>query len=138
MNARFKPLLCIGAVTQVMEHLALVVEDEKPLRTIYEMVLKDIGFKIIHATDGQQAIEVLQETTPDIVFLDMLLPRVNGTTVLDYLHTAPHLQNTHVVVVTAHDRFSHAGLLRSQDEFLLKPIHPKDLRNAAQRFMAET
>jgi CheY-like chemotaxis protein len=121
-----------------MEHLALVVEDEKPLRTIYEMVLKEVGFKIIHAADGQQALEVLKETTPDIVFLDMLLPRVNGSTVLDYLHTTPHLQNTHIVVVSAHNRFNLSGLLRSQDEFLLKPIHPKDLLNAARRFTAET
>lgn len=121
-----------------MEHLALVVEDEKPLRIIYEMVLKEIGFTIIHAADGQQAIEVLKETTPDMVILDMLLPRVNGTTVLDYLHTTPHLQKTRVVIISAHHQFNQVGLLRSEDEFLLKPIHPKDLRNAAQRFTAET
>lgn len=121
-----------------MEPLALVVEDEKPLRVIYEMVLKSIGFKIIHAADGQEAIDVLQETTPHIVFLDMLLPRVNGTTVLDYLHTTPHLQNTRVIIVTAHDRFNYLGLLRSDDEFLLKPIHPHDIREAAQRFCTET
>jgi len=121
-----------------MEHLALVVEDEKPLRIIYEMVLKDIGFTIIHAADGQQAIEALKDMTPHIVILDMLLPRVNGSIVLDYLHSTPRLQNTHIVVVSAHSRFNHEGLLRSQDEFLLKPIHPKDLRNAAKRFAAET
>jgi len=121
-----------------MEPLALVVEDEKPLRIIYEMVLKSIGFKILHAADGQQAIDVLQETTPSIVFLDMLLPRVNGTTVLDYLHSTPHLKNTRIVIVTAHNRFNHSGLLRSQDEFLLKPIHPHDLRDAAQRICSET
>ncbi len=120
-----------------MEHLALVVEDEKSLRLIYDMVLTGIGFKIIHAVDGQQAIEVLENTTPDIVFLDMLLPRVNGSAVLDYIYTASRFNNTRVVVVTAHSRFGQAGLLRSQDEFLLKPIHPKDLRNAAQRLTAK-
>lgn len=121
-----------------MKHLALVVEDEKPLRMIYEMVLKDIGFTIIHAADGQQALEVLRDTTPDIIFLDMLLPRVNGSAVLDYLHTTPRLEKTHIVIVSAHNRFSHSGLLRSQDVFLLKPVHPKDLRNAARRLTAET
>lgn len=121
-----------------MEYLALVVEDEKSLRIIYEMVLKEIGFKIIHAADGEQALEILNDTTPDIVFLDMLLPRVNGTAVLDYLHNTPRFHNTQIVIVTAHDRFNHSGLLRPQDTFLLKPIHPRDLRNAAQRLTAET
>jgi CheY-like chemotaxis protein len=114
-----------------MPHLALVVEDESSLRLIYEVVLTSLGFHVVHASDGHQALEILKANTPAVVFLDMLLPKVNGLTVLDYLHSASHLQHTHIVVVTAHHRFGQSEMLRPQDEFLLKPVQPQDIRKAA-------
>lgn len=120
-----------------MSYLALIVEDEAPLRTLYEIVLKSMGFDAVHAADGQQALDFLASDTPDLVVLDMLLPKVNGSIVLDYLCTAPHLGSTGILVVSAHNQY------RSVDnnhriQFLLKPIRPDDIKNAISRILATT
>ena len=118
-----------------MQHTVLVVEDETALRVIYEYVLLPMGFEVLHAADGAQALAILEQTTPDIVFLDMLLPQIDGRTVLNYLRTASHLTQTRVVIVTAHTRFeSDAG---DKDQFLLKPVLPAALREAARRALAD-
>lgn len=116
-----------------MSYLALVVEDEAPLRTLYEIVLKSVGFEVLHAADGQQAINILTENTPDMVLLDMLLPKVNGSAVLDYLHSTPRLQSTGIIVVSAHDRFSN---MDDNVLFLLKPVRPDDIKRAVSRILA--
>lgn len=121
-----------------MHPLALIVEDEAPLRTIYELSLVKLDYEVVQAADGEQALELLAYLTPDVIFLDMLLPRVSGSAVLEYIYSMPHLANTHVVVVTAHSRFNHAQMLRPEDSFLLKPIYPHDIQRAAQRSTAST
>jgi CheY-like chemotaxis protein len=118
-----------------MSYLALVVEDEAPLRTLYEIVLKSIGFEVLHASDGQQAINILAEHTPDLLLLDMLLPKVNGSAVLEYVHRTPRLQSTGVIIVTAHDRFSSMG---DNIVFLLKPVRPDDIKRAVSSILAMT
>ena len=117
-----------------MKRLALIVEDELPLRELYESVLSKLGFEVVHATDGVEAIDILTNYSPDIVFLDMLLPRVDGRQVLDYIQSTPHLADTVTVVVTAHSRYRNLLPLTPQDQFLLKPIRPHEA--AVQRVLA--
>jgi CheY-like chemotaxis protein len=116
-----------------MTYLALVVEDEAPLRTLYEIVLKGSGFHVLHAADGQQAINILAEHTPNLLLLDMLLPKVNGSEVMDYVQTTPRLQSTGIVIVTAHERFND---VEDKVLFLLKPVRPDDIKQAACQILA--
>lgn len=110
---------------------ALIVEDDVPTRFIYARVLRDAGFEILEAADGAQALQILQREVPDIVFLDMLLPRIPGVTLLNFLYTSPqHCEHTVAVVISAHQRFKDA-LARPHDRFLLKPVYPRQLRAAA-------
>lgn len=112
-----------------MGKLALIVEDEAPMRTIYEFVLrKQFGFTVLHAHDGSEALDILQAHSPDIVFLDMLLPRVNGMQVLTYIYNAPHLTQARVVIVSAHKNVLYTDALRSSDLFLLKPVRVQDIQ----------
>ncbi len=120
-----------------MSYLALIVEDEAPLRTLYEIVLRSVGFDTVHAADGQQALDFLASSTPNMVVLDMLLPKVNGTIVLDYLCNTPRLRSTGILVVSAHNKYSIVDN-DSQIQFLLKPIRPDDIKNAISRILATT
>ena len=109
--------------------LALVVEDEESMRTIYDIVLRQkLGFEVLHAQDGAEALEILENRAPDIVFLDILLPRVNGAHVLTYIQTAAHLASTRVVIVSAHNHLLQTGTLRNDDQFLLKPVRVHDIQ----------
>jgi two-component system chemotaxis response regulator CheY len=119
-----------------MSQLALIVEDESSLRAIYRTVLDSMGFEVIEAGDGEDALDVLDRATPTIIFLDMLLPRVDGPQVLDYIQSSPHLQHVPVVVLTAHHRFQQLIQLTANDLFLLKPVRPRDIRTAVQHVLA--
>ncbi|MBZ0298954.1 MAG: response regulator [Anaerolineae bacterium] len=119
-----------------MTNLALIVEDEAALRIIYEAVLSNLGFEVLQAADGEEAISLLEHFAPSIVFLDILLPKVDGSQVLDYIQSTPHLHHTATVVVTAHSRFEHIIRLESHDRFLLKPVRPLDIQAAARQVLA--
>ncbi len=110
---------------------ALVVDDEAAMRTLYEMVLGAVGFAVQSAADGEQALALLQHQQPDVIFLDMLLPKRDGRAVLAYRESAPHLRHTPVVIVSAHGHFRRALFLEPGDSFLVKPVRPNQLREAA-------
>jgi sigma-B regulation protein RsbU (phosphoserine phosphatase) len=115
---------------------ALIVEDDAPTRVIYTRVLTDAGFDVLEAADGAQALQILERQVPDIVFLDMLLPRIPGAALLNFLITSPqHSEHTVAVVISAHQRFEDV-VIRPHDRFLLKPVYPRQLRAAAFEALA--
>jgi len=114
--------------------LALVVEDDKGLCTIYDRLLRGMDYDVLEASDGKIALDILENHSPNVVFLDILLPRVNGLVVLDYIQNAPHLQNAHVVVVTSNRRFEKDVRELASVDFILKPIRPAQITDIAKRF----
>lgn len=116
-----------------MQLVALVVEDDPALRLIYRRILIDCDFEVLEAGDGIEALEILKKHTPHLVFLDMLLPRMNGQHVLEYLNTASHLSKTYVAVVSSNLRFEALVENSSLREFILKPIRPAQIRELIQR-----
>ena len=119
-----------------MSQIALIVEDEPSLRMIYQTVLNHMGFEVMHANDGEDALQILEQTAPTIIFLDMLLPKVDGTEVLDYIQSTTRLQQIPIVVLTAHHHFQQHIHLNANDTFLLKPVRPRDIHNAVQHVLA--
>jgi CheY-like chemotaxis protein len=113
------------------ERLALVVEDDRGLRAIYQKVLGDMGYQVIEAQNGVSALELLESHAPDILFLDILLPQLNGSEILEYIQSAEHLQNLRTVVVTSNRQFEVDALEFPNTEFLLKPIRPAQIRELA-------
>jgi CheY-like chemotaxis protein len=123
----------------VVEKLkALVVEDETALRIIYERILSKADYEVLQARDGQQAFDILRHHTPNLIFLDMLLPGVNGLDVLDYIATQPHIANhTHIVIASSSKEYEqYVGMVPSC-QFVLKPILPTQIRDIATQ-LAET
>jgi CheY-like chemotaxis protein len=120
-----------------MMHEALLVDDDDPTRTVYHEILARMKFDVWEASDGAKAIEVLSRWTPQLIILDLLLPKKSGREVLDYIYSSPSLGDTKVIIFTAHE-----GLfplrLRPGDEFLLKPLNPQAFRDAVARVMSST
>ncbi len=114
--------------------IALVVEDDPGLCTIYRRVLVNMGFDVLEATDGQIALDLLESYTPNVIFLDILLPRVNGMVVLDFIQNSPHLKHTHVAIVSSNRRFEKEVIGLPSVEFILKPIRPAQIQEIADRF----
>ncbi len=120
-----------------MTQEAMLVDDDDPTRTVYHEILARMKFEVSEAADGVKAIEALSQRAPQLVVLDLLLPRKSGRDVLEFIYASPHLADTRVIIFTAHE-----GLyplhLRPGDEFLLKPLNPQAFRDAVSRVMSFT
>ena len=121
-----------------MSYFAIVVDDDLPSREIYGGMLKSLGFDIEIAVDGQQAIDLLSRSQPDLILLDLLLPRVNGVQVLEYIYATPHLDTTCVIIITAHTNYRDSLPLREGDFYFTKPITPSEIREVVLRALQES
>ncbi len=102
----------------------LVVEDSPTyLRQILNM-LQDLGHRTIAAVDGEEALEKAIREKPDLIMLDIILPKKNGFQVCRQLKTTPATRNIKIIMLTSKtqdsDRFW--GLKQGADEYLTKPV----------------
>jgi DNA-binding response OmpR family regulator len=104
----------------------LVVDDERPIREMLEMGLESRGFDVRTAADGQAAIPLIREWKPEIIVLDVMMPKVDGLTLLPMLR---RLTEAPIVMLSAKgevdDRVQ--GLDRGADDYLAKPFEMSEL-----------
>jgi CheY-like chemotaxis protein len=120
-----------------MKPLGIVVDDDNPSRKIYGSMLINLGFDVLEAIDGEQALTLLQQHQPQIVLLDMRLPKVNGQTVLEYIYDSQHLVNTHVFIISAHTEYKYTVPLRAGDAYFVKPVPSSEVREMVMRTLNE-
>lgn len=112
--------------------LALIIEDDSKLSTIFAEALRKADFDIEVAQDGQIALEQLKITIPAVVVLDLNLPHVSGHDILREIRADERLTNTRVILATA-DAVRAEGLRADADLVLIKPISFNQLRDLAIR-----
>ena len=117
--------------------IALVVEDEYDISLIFARALQSAGYETEIVRSGDTALTWLRAATPDLVILDLQLPRVPGTKILHYIRTDPRLAEIRVIVATAHPNIA-AALQDRADWILIKPVNFGQLRNLAKRFSPNT
>ncbi|RJO59982.1 response regulator [candidate division WS5 bacterium] len=79
----------------------LLVEDDIALREIYSARFAAENFEIVTADDGEQALSVAIKEKPDIIILDIMMPKISGFDVLDILRQTPETKNTKVIIMSA-------------------------------------
>ncbi len=113
---------------------ALVIEDDYDASTIFATALRVIEFEVEIINSGELAVQRLNEVVPDIVMLDLHLPKVNGTAILNQIRGDKRLEDTMVIVATADPRM--AEMIRPEaDLVLLKPTTFSQVRDLAARLM---
>lgn len=78
----------------------LVVEDDKAIAEVYEMKLQFEGFNVIIANNGLEALSTIKETVPDLILLDIIMPKMNGFDFLSQLKKDPANQNIKVIIMS--------------------------------------
>lgn len=78
----------------------LVIEDEMKLQKLVVASLKEAGFEVFFALDGGKGVEEMEEHSPDLVLLDLILPKKDGFEVLEYMKLKKELKDIPVVVLT--------------------------------------
>ena len=78
--------------------MVLIVEDDEVLLRVLYLFLKRAGYTIATATDGESAVKIIQRLKPNIILLDLLLPKMDGFEVLRILKADPKLKNIPVII----------------------------------------
>ena len=109
----------------------LIADDEEGVRALVEATLANDGtIEFYSAEDGQRALEIAREVRPDVIFLDVMMPKVNGFEVCLALKSDPATRDIKVVMLTglAQSPDGHMALGEDQaDDYLLKPFSPVEL-----------
>lgn len=112
-----------------MKPLILIVEDEVSLVTLLRYNLERAGFAVASAGDGEEALLLAAERTPDLVLLDWMLPRLSGIEVCRQLRRRAETRTTPIIMLTARgeegDRIR--GLNVGADDYVTKPFSPTEL-----------
>ena len=109
-----------------MTHKILLVEDSRYQRMASKRVLAEAGFDVVEASDGEQALRQVQESPPDLIILDILLPRLGGEQVLQALRQDPATARIPVIVVSSlsqsnSERMKQAGATAYVEKSKLDP-----------------
>ena len=107
----------------------LLVEDEEPLRRVLRDLLEREGFTVVEAADGVQALDEVDRSAPDVLVLDLNLPRLDGYGVLSHLRARPSTAKLPVIVLTAKgDEDNEVRVFETgANDFLTKPFRPRAL-----------
>jgi CheY-like chemotaxis protein len=125
----------------------LVVDDEPDVLSYLEMLLRDSGYQTLTASDGAAALELARKEKPDLVTLDISMPKASGTRFYKEFKTDPELTGTPVVIVTAvtgyggdpygYEKFmSHRSLVPPPEAFFPKPIDREAFLAAVKKLLA--
>lgn len=116
---------------------ALLVEDDRDAASVLEAYLQRENFNVFLAFDGQKGLETALQIKPDIILLDVMLPRLNGTEVLANLRKKI---NTPIIMLTAMgDATDKIGALRyGADDYVVKPYHPGEVMARVQAVLRRT
>lgn len=107
----------------------LVVDDEEPILELLRYNLEKQGYDVKTAIDGQVAVEVAKKFHPDLVLLDIMMPKMDGVEACRQIRAIPELQNTFIVFLTARaEEYSEVAAFDvGADDYILKPIKPRAL-----------
>jgi two-component system, OmpR family, phosphate regulon response regulator PhoB len=117
----------------------LVVDDEPPILELVRFTLEDEQIRVLEAGDGLQALETALAARPDLILLDVQMPRLDGLEVCRRLRADASLAGTRIVMLTAagQDADRARGLAAGADEYLTKPFSPLALFTLVRSLLPE-
>jgi chemosensory pili system protein ChpA (sensor histidine kinase/response regulator) len=120
------------------EPLIMVVDDSLTVRKITSRMLIRAGYKVVTATDGVDALEKLEEFTPDVMLLDIEMPRMDGFTLVRELRRDPKMQNLPIIMITSRtaDKHRDYAMQLGVNTYLGKPYQEDELLQKIADFMA--
>jgi DNA-binding response OmpR family regulator len=100
----------------------LLVEDDIALATAYKVRMEAEGFNVRHCPDGEEAMQMALDYHPDLILLDIMMPKISGFDVLDILRNTPETAHTKIIILTALSQPSDQARAKElgADEFLVK------------------
>ena len=121
-----------------MTQKVLIVEDNPQNLKVAMMALRPGGYEFSQATDGEEAVRVAMEGKPDLILMDIQLPKMDGLEATRRLRREPDFKNTPIIALTAYamkgdeEKTREAGC----DYYLSKPVNTRELRDVVANMLA--
>lgn len=115
----------------------LIVDDEPNIVLSLEFLMKQAGYSASTATDGEMALEQMRQTKPDLVLLDINMPKLNGYEVCQAIRDNPGWKDVRIVMLTARGRDieREKGLAMGADDYVIKPFSTRDVVDLVNRLL---
>ena len=117
----------------------LVIDDEPYILRSLSYLLQREGYTVATATNGEEGLQRVRSLRPPLVFLDIMMPHMNGYEVCEQVKQDATLENTYVIMLSAKgqqiDR--ERGLLGGADEYMTKPFSPREVAQRVRSILAE-
>ena len=115
----------------------MVIDDSKTIRRTAETLLQKAGCTVVTATDGFDALAKIADTNPDIIFVDIMMPRLDGYQTCALIKNNSAFKSTPVIMLSSKDGlFDKAkGRIVGSDEYLTKPFSKEELFSAIRQYV---
>ncbi len=117
----------------------LIVDDKNIVRDLLTATLKDKNFEILSASTGYEAIEIARKEKPSLMFLDVMMPEMDGFEVCERLKTDDNTKDIYIIVLTSINREKEREIAfkAGADDYLTKPFRPLDILKKMEAFFSE-
>lgn len=123
--------------------IILIADDEQHIRMLIEQTLEtleDEGVEILTAENGAEALEIIKEKRPELVFLDVMMPKMNGFDVCNTVKNVLCITGVYIIMLTAKGQEfdKEKGVESGCNEYVTKPFSPRELKNKAKEILGLT
>mgnify|MGYP006324828317 CR=1 FL=1 len=117
----------------------LIAEDERDIRDLVAFTLRFAGYEVVTASNGEEAVGLAPEENPDLILMDVRMPRMTGYEACRVLKASPDMKDIPVVFLSAKGQESEiqTGLEVGAEEYLLKPFAPDQLTDRVKAILSK-
>jgi CheY-like chemotaxis protein len=117
----------------------LIAEDERDIRDLVAFTLRFAGHEVVAASNGEEAVQMAPQANPDLILMDVRMPRMTGYEACRAIKANPNLKDIPVVFLSAKGQESEiqTGLEVGAEEYLLKPFAPDQLTDRVKAILAK-
>lgn len=117
----------------------LIAEDERDIRDLVAFTLRFAGYEVFAASNGEEAVEMAPKVNPDLILMDVRMPRMTGYEACKAMKADPDLKDIPVVFLSAkgQENEKQQGMEAGAEEYLLKPFAPDQLTQAIKTILAK-
>ena len=129
----------MGKINKALKEVkVMIIDDSSTIRKSAEIFLKSSGCEVIMAEDGFEAMHKIVDNQPDIIFIDIVMPRLNGYQACMLIKKNPVYQSIPVIMLSSKDGlFDKAkGRIAGSDDYLTKPFSSENLIKKKQKYVA--
>jgi len=122
-----------------MSKRILIVEDQEDNRTILRDVLSTVGYELIEALNGEDGVKLAQDERPDLILMDIQLPRMDGYEATQQIKSIAELKTIPIIAVTSYVLSGDEAKARAAgcDGYIAKPFSPRELLAKVRKYLSD-